>query len=241
MHYKLLWFNSTEILRVDTGMSTRTSWGCMAGREMIGSRIAGKTRSDMGNSPAAGLRRVTGGRALLPGGLAGFFSTLPEIPSVRFRSHCGESKNMTCAKRSLRLVALFEAGKGVLVLLTGFGLLAMLHRDVHQVAVELVQHFHLNPASHYPQIFLNLMDGVNDARLWGLSLAALAYAVVRIAEGVGLWRNRRWAEWFGTISGALYVPLEVYELFHGLTWLKLSLLAVNLLVVGYLGVTVSRR
>ena len=56
----------------------------------------------------------------------------------------------------LRIVALFEGAKGVLVLAAGFGLLSLIHHDVQGMAEEVVRHFHLNPASRYPRIFLQL-------------------------------------------------------------------------------------
>ena len=48
----------------------------------------------------------------------------------------------------VRGIAIIEAIKGLLVLLVGFGLLSLAHRDVEQFAAELVRHAHLNPASH---------------------------------------------------------------------------------------------
>ena len=54
----------------------------------------------------------------------------------------------------VRGIAIVEATKGLLVLLVGFGLLSLAHRDVEQFAAEPVRHAHLNPASHYPHIFI---------------------------------------------------------------------------------------
>ena len=140
----------------------------------------------------------------------------------------------------LRMVALLEGAKGLLVLLTGFGLLALVHKDIHRGAAELVQHFHLNPGSQYPRIFLDLADRLTDTRLWAMAAAALAYAVVRFIEAVGLWLQRRWAEMFGALTGGIYIPLEIYELLRGVTWPKVTVLIVNLWVVVYLVATLLR-
>ena len=137
-------------------------------------------------------------------------------------------------KGGLRVVSIFEAAKGLLVLLTGFGLLAYIHKDLHLAAERLVRHFHLNPASGYPRIFLDLADHVTDAQLWVLALAALLYAAARLVEAYGLWHERKWAEWFGLLTGGMYVPLELFEIAHGVTWPKTILLIVNTGVVGYL-------
>jgi len=65
----------------------------------------------------------------------------------------------------VRGIAIIEAIKGLLVLLVGFGLLSLAHRDVEQFAAELVRHAHLNPASHYPHIFIEAATMATDSRL----------------------------------------------------------------------------
>jgi len=73
-------------------------------------------------------------------------------------------------------VALFEGAKGALILLAGFGLLALVHRDLQHVADEVVRRFHLNPARHYPRIFIEAAGKTTDTRLWLLAGGALLYA-----------------------------------------------------------------
>lgn len=137
-------------------------------------------------------------------------------------------------QRSVRLIAMFEAAKGSLVFLAGFGLLGLVHRDVGHYAEELVRHFHLNPASRFPRIFLEAAAKSNDTTLVLLACAAFAYATFRLVEAFGLWHQRRWAEWLGAVSGSAYIPIELYELMHGVSWPKVMLLTVNLACVVYL-------
>ena len=138
------------------------------------------------------------------------------------------------------MVALFEGAKGALVLLVGFGLLALIHRDLHAAAEQLVRHFHINPASHYPRIFIDLSDRLTDLKLWAIALGALFYAVIRFAEAAGLWMQRPWAEWFGLLSGGMYIPIELYEVMQGVSWPKVTVLVVNGVIVVYLRVVVTR-
>jgi uncharacterized membrane protein (DUF2068 family) len=134
----------------------------------------------------------------------------------------------------VRVVAAFEAAKGLLVLGAGFGLLALLHHDLASVADELIGHLHLNPASRYPRIFLDAVDRFEDVRMWMLAAMAFVYATLRLVEAYGLWRLRRWAEWVAVGSGAIYVPFEVWELAHGVSWLKLCTFVGNLAIVAYM-------
>lgn len=134
--------------------------------------------------------------------------------------------------REIRVVALFEAAKGGLVLLAGFGALALVHHDVQHFAERLVRHMHLDPARHYPHIFLDAAARVTDARLWLLAAFAATYALVRLVEAYGLWQGRRWAEWLAAVSGGIYIPYEIYHLLHRVTWISVGALVVNVFIVG---------
>ncbi len=147
------------------------------------------------------------------------------------------------AHKALRPIALFEALKGAVVLIAGFGLLSFLGRDNEEFAQQIIRHLQLNPAKHYPQIFITAMSRLNDSHLLALAGFAAVYAIVRFVEAYGLWNERRWAEWLAALSGGIYIPIEIYELTHRVTWLRFGALAVNLLVVGYMVwlLTESRR
>jgi uncharacterized membrane protein (DUF2068 family) len=144
-------------------------------------------------------------------------------------------------RRTVRAVAVFEAAKGILVLGAGFGLLTLLHRDVGAIATDWVERFHLNPSKHYPTIFIDAASRVTDARLWFLAWTALFYSGLRLVEAFGLWRERRWAEWIALISGGIYLPIEVYELTEKMTWVRLTALVTNLLVVAFMAVALRSR
>ena len=137
-------------------------------------------------------------------------------------------------RKGLRGIAVLEAAKGLLVLLAGFGLLSLLHHDAQHLAAAFVGHLHLDPESRYPKLFLDAASHINDSRLLFLAAFALLYAAVRLSEGYGLWHGRRWAEWLGAVSGGIYIPVEVYELVHRISWLKSLALIVNLGIVAFL-------
>jgi uncharacterized membrane protein (DUF2068 family) len=181
---------------------------------------------------------TTGDRALvLPEPAATLATPMPDMPdstppavgASAFDS--AAARSATQSRRAERLVAVFEAAKGLLVLMVGFGLLSVVHQDLEQIAEELVRHFHLNPASRYPRIFLDVASHFSNLRMWLLAALAFGYASLRLAEAYGLWRGRRWAEWLALASGTLYVPIEVYELFTGLSWIKIATLTANIAIV----------
>src|SRR5262245_468833 len=148
---------------------------------------------------------------------------------------------MKSSATGLKTIAIVEALKGAVVLLAAAGAISLIHENAQVIADEIVRHFHLNPASHYPRIFLEALRSLNSTKFWMLAAGAFLYSTMRFIEAYGLWHERGWAEWFGVLSGGLYLPVEVYELFLGFSFIKLALLATNVLVVGILARAIQRN
>lgn len=143
--------------------------------------------------------------------------------------------------RAVKAVALFEAFKGMLVISAASGLLLNIHEDVHAAATRLIEHLHLNPASKYPRIFIDVAANVHDSQLALLAAGAVAYSVLRFVEAYGLFHEAAWAEVLAALSGAVYLPFEGINLWRGFTWLSLSALSVNLMVVALMTAMLIRR
>jgi len=135
---------------------------------------------------------------------------------------------------ALRAIATVEILKGIGVLLIGFGLLSLLHKDVQLEAVNLLIHLHINPDQRLPQAILNAAAHVTNGRLWLYAGACATYAAVRFTEGYGLWHSRVWAEWFALLSGAMYLPWELIKVVEHSTALHWGLLLINLAVIAYM-------
>jgi uncharacterized membrane protein (DUF2068 family) len=68
-----------------------------------------------------------------------------------------------------------------------------------------------------------------------LAIGLAVYALVELAESVGLWLARRWGEYLAMVATSIFLPLEVWELVSGhITWLKVAAFVINLLLVIYL-------
>jgi uncharacterized membrane protein (DUF2068 family) len=61
-----------------------------------------------------------------------------------------------------------------------------------------------------------------------------AYALLEGAEAVGLWWQKRWAEYLTFIATAVLLPLEIYELTHTVTPFKVIAFIINVAIVVYL-------
>jgi uncharacterized membrane protein (DUF2068 family) len=81
---------------------------------------------------------------------------------------------------------------------------------------------------------LDKLFSLQSGRLHEVGLVLLAYGVLEGVEGVGLWLTKRWAEYLTFLATTVLLPLEVYELVHRLTVLKVIGFIINLAVVIYL-------
>lgn len=81
------------------------------------------------------------------------------------------------------------------------------------------------------------IEKVLNAKPSTLNLIAsgiLVYALLQIAEGIGLWSLQRWGEYVAVVGTTLFIPLEIYELTEKISWLKIAILLVNVAAVVYL-------
>jgi uncharacterized membrane protein (DUF2068 family) len=67
-----------------------------------------------------------------------------------------------------------------------------------------------------------------------IGLVVAAYAVLEGLEAVGLWLQKRWAEYLTFIATTALIPLEVYEIATKGSPLKVLTLIINVAVVAYL-------
>jgi uncharacterized membrane protein (DUF2068 family) len=108
------------------------------------------------------------------------------------------------------------------------------HHDLTEMTVRLVHRLNIAPDSHLAAWLFGRVLHVDDRQLGLLSIGFFLYSSLYFIEGIGLYFEKTWAEWLIVVSSCLLLPLEVYELFHRRSWLKVVLLLANLAVIAYL-------
>jgi uncharacterized membrane protein (DUF2068 family) len=81
---------------------------------------------------------------------------------------------------------------------------------------------------------LDRLFSLNGSTLHLLGAGILGYALLEGVEAVGLWYQKRWAEYLTFIATTLFLPLEVYELTKTVSPFKVFALVLNIVVVAYL-------
>jgi uncharacterized membrane protein (DUF2068 family) len=81
---------------------------------------------------------------------------------------------------------------------------------------------------------LDKLFSLKSSTLHLLAAGVLAYGVLEGVEAVGLWFQKRWAEYLTFVATVVFLPLEVYEIVHRLSPLKILAFVVNVAIVVYL-------
>jgi uncharacterized membrane protein (DUF2068 family) len=81
---------------------------------------------------------------------------------------------------------------------------------------------------------LDRLFSLKGSTLHLLGAGILGYAVLEGVEAVGLWLQKRWAEYLTVLATTLFLPLEVYELTKTVSPFKVFALILNVAVVIYL-------
>ena len=121
-----------------------------------------------------------------------------------------------------------------MLLVIAFKMLTLFNLDVHAWAEDFITRHGIDIANRYVQSTLERLTGVGNRQLVELSIGATVYTGLLFTEGIGLWLQKRWAEYMTAGLTALFIPVEIYEIFERFTWVRVAILALNIFVVWYL-------
>jgi uncharacterized membrane protein (DUF2068 family) len=141
----------------------------------------------------------------------------------------------------LILIAAYKLMQALLFVVIGVGALQLLHKDIGDLLTQLADHLRFNPESRFVNFVLDKASLLNDPLLRRIGVAAFSYAALGMAEGIGLYLEKVWAEYLTLAITASFLPWEIFEVFRKLTYFRVSLLVVNALVLIYLLKLVTDR
>ena len=143
----------------------------------------------------------------------------------------------------LRLLSLERFVKGLAVLAAGYGVFRF--RSHHDAVARAFNDDMplLKPLAD--KVGYNLQDSAivheidtvisaSTKTLLYVAIGLVTYGVLQLIEGTGLWLLKRWGEYFAVLATSLGLPIEIYELAHKLSWVKIATFGVNVAAVLYI-------
>ena len=145
--------------------------------------------------------------------------------------------------RYLKLIALFEILKGLLLLVVGISLIFLNSRTqlldrIGDWAGDELALVHSRAALY---LLNGLQDVVSGGRLRLTGLVSLFYAASLFVEGVGVYLQQRWAELLVVFATATLIPFEAYHLWRHPGAVAALVLAANCLIVCFLYLVLRRE
>lgn len=150
-------------------------------------------------------------------------------PNLRYKDQNRRERTWT-----IHFIALEKAVKGLVLLAVAFKMLTLFDRDVHAWTEDFISRHGIDLTNRYVHTALERLIGIGNKQLAAFSLVAAIYAGLLFTESIGLWLQKRWAEYLTAIATALFIPIELYELYERFTWIRISILVLNIFVVWYL-------
>ena len=136
--------------------------------------------------------------------------------------------------RPIRLIALFKLFKAVLFIVVGLGTLQLLKPNVVTVVRHLLDALATHVDLEAIQRVLGAFSALSRTRIETIAGGAFLYACLCTVEGLGLWWEKRWAEYVVVTATLSVVPFEFIALIRHLSFTRLTALLVNLAVAAYL-------
>jgi uncharacterized membrane protein (DUF2068 family) len=152
------------------------------------------------------------------------------MPHNPLRSRSGRQRH----NRLLLLIAVYKFLHALLFVAIGIGAHRLLHKDIADQIVLLSHHLRFNPESRLVNFILEKASLINDPVLRRIGFVAFCYAAVTLTEGIGLYLEQAWGEFLTLAITASFLPFEMIEVVRRLTWIRVGLLSINILVFIYL-------
>lgn len=147
---------------------------------------------------------------------------------------------MTIWSKGLKTVAVVVAVKGVLGVAAGFLVLMAANHDMHSDVSSLLEVIHADAYGRIAHWLQGAADKVNHHRQ-EVMFVGFVYGGFKLIEAAGLWFEKRWAEWLVVLSTVLcFVPIELYELWIKVTWLKVGAVILNVIIVAFMAVVLKK-
>ena len=128
-------------------------------------------------------------------------------------------------------IAILKLMKGLVLFLVGVGALSLMHKDTTAVVTHWA---HVLQVDMHSKFIHRWLVRIGLMRHRDLAVVAFFYSALLFTEGIGLLVEKVWAEYMTAIVTSTFIPLELYEIIRRVTYIRVCVLVLNLIVVAYL-------
>src|SRR5438045_6497133 len=134
--------------------------------------------------------------------------------------------------RYLKVIALFKIFKGVLLFVLGFSLFFLHSRPawLDQISDWADDQLLLHHSKAVIFLLSKLQDVLAGGALRATGILALFYCAVLFTEGIGVYMQKRWAEFLMIFATGALIPLEIRHIWHRLIFHRPALVPVIILL-----------
>jgi uncharacterized membrane protein (DUF2068 family) len=129
-------------------------------------------------------------------------------------------------------IILLKLFVGVVLVFASLALYAMRNEDLQAQFRDTLTHATLGLGS--TEDIEKVVAMLTPSTIQILAISMLAYGVLSLVQGVGLIFRAPWAGWLVIVESALFVPIQVWDLFRGFSAIMLLILILNILICWYL-------
>lgn len=145
----------------------------------------------------------------------------------------------------LKGIGIFKIVKSILLLIVSLAAFGIEWSAVHKMAQEALERLASSPNGEDPHrtvlVLAERLLTLHPGQLTAVGVGAGVYCVLYMAEGIGLLRDKLWAEWLTITTTAGFIPLELYEIQRHANSSRVAILFLNLVILAYLIYRLGQR
>ena len=134
--------------------------------------------------------------------------------------------------RALVAIVIYKCFTIGLLLMVGIGLLAIAKND--DALIAFAEEYMTTGKREIIKLGLGKIVNIPAKSMQFGGIVALIYAAVNAIEAVGLWQQKAWATIMVVGIVGCTIPIEIYEIFHKVSFVKITVFVINIAMFVYL-------
>jgi uncharacterized membrane protein (DUF2068 family) len=135
---------------------------------------------------------------------------------------------------TLYFIVGFKLLKGIGALLLALGVYSLRDNNLPDEFDRLVEFLHVDPDNKFVLELADRVAQITPTNMNWVVILSVLYSLFVVLQAFGLMFRVTWIVWLVIGESAFFLPIEFLELLHKPSWVKLAIIALNVLIVWYL-------